>query len=61
VQSLDNAAPKQQHNQQKQQQQLQLHGVIGAGSFGVVYRATWRGVPAAVKVLQLPAAAAGVG
>ncbi|WIA33945.1 hypothetical protein OEZ86_007040 [Tetradesmus obliquus] len=40
-------------------QQLQLHDVIGSGSFGVVYRATWRGVPAAVKVLQLPAAAGG--
>jgi hypothetical protein len=39
--------------------QLQLHDVIGSGSFGVVYRATWRGVPAAVKVLQLPAAAGG--
>jgi hypothetical protein len=43
----------------QEMQQLQLHDVIGSGSFGVVYRATWRGVPAAVKVLQLPAAAGG--
>jgi hypothetical protein len=28
--------------------------VIGSGTFGVVYRATWRGIPAAVKVVQLP-------
>jgi hypothetical protein len=43
----------------QEMQQLHLHDVIGSGSFGVVYRATWRGVPAAVKVLQLPAAAGG--
>jgi serine/threonine protein kinase len=39
---------------QQQQQHLQLHEVIGSGTFGVVYRATWRGIPAAVKVVQLP-------
>jgi hypothetical protein len=38
------------------QQQLQLHEPIGQGTFGVVFRATWRGIPAAVKLLQLPAA-----
>lgn len=41
--------------------QLQLHEVIGSGTFGVVYRATWRGIPAAVKVVQLPGGADSVG
>eukprot|EP00775_Hariotina_reticulata_P006912 gene6912-7128_t len=34
--------------------QLQLHETIGSGTFGVVYRATWRGIAAAVKVMTLP-------
>jgi hypothetical protein len=37
-------------------QQLQLHEPIGQGTFGVVFRATWRGIPSAVKLMQLPAA-----
>lgn len=41
--------------------QLQLHEVIGSGTFGVVYRATWRGIPAAVKVVQLPGGSDNVG
>lgn len=43
---------------QAQMQQLQLHEVIGSGTFGVVYHATWQGIPAAVKVMQLPVAIA---
>ena len=42
-------------------QQLQLHQVIGRGTFGLVYRATWRGIPAAVKVMQLSDSIWGVG
>ncbi|KAF8061104.1 BAK1 [Scenedesmus sp. PABB004] len=34
---------------------LQLHEVVGSGAFGIVWRATWRGIPAAVKVVTLPA------
>ncbi|KAF6252064.1 hypothetical protein COO60DRAFT_1673833 [Scenedesmus sp. NREL 46B-D3] len=37
-------------------QQLQLHEPVGQGTFGVVFRATWRGIPSAVKLMQLPAA-----
>ncbi|KAF8057640.1 HT1 [Scenedesmus sp. PABB004] len=33
---------------------LQLKEIIGQGSFGTVYRATWQGVNVAVKLLQLP-------
>eukprot|EP00775_Hariotina_reticulata_P001812 gene1812-2145_t len=33
---------------------LKLKEVIGQGSFGTVYRATWQGANVAVKLLQLP-------
>ena len=35
--------------------QLQLLGIIGRGTFAMVYRALWRGCLVAVKVLHLPA------
>ncbi len=33
---------------------LQLDELIGRGAFGSVYKATWRGQPAAVKVCPAP-------
>ncbi|PNH07503.1 Proline-rich receptor-like protein kinase PERK2 [Tetrabaena socialis] len=39
---------------------LEVHAVLGFGSYGVVYGGVWRGLPVAVKVLVVPAAAAGV-
>jgi hypothetical protein len=30
--------------------ELVLHAVLGRGGYGTVYRASWRGAPAAVKV-----------
>ncbi|KAF8060546.1 RPL6 [Scenedesmus sp. PABB004] len=36
---------------------LQLQGLLGQGSFGAVYLATWHGKRVAVKVMQLPATA----
>ncbi|PNH04828.1 Serine/threonine-protein kinase unc-51 [Tetrabaena socialis] len=40
---------------------LEVHGMLGCGSFGVVYGGVWRGLPVAVKTLVVPGAAAGVG
>ncbi|GLC36262.1 hypothetical protein PLESTM_000424900 [Pleodorina starrii] len=37
---------------------LRLMGSIGSGSFGVVYRGLWRGLPVAVKTLVVPQSAA---
>ncbi|PNH10405.1 putative serine/threonine-protein kinase [Tetrabaena socialis] len=39
---------------------LEVHAVLGLGSYGVVYNGMWRGLPVAVKTLVVPAAAAGV-
>jgi hypothetical protein len=52
--SLSSTVPPRSTQQQQQQQYLQLHEVIGSGTFGVVYHATWRGIPAAGKVVRLP-------
>ncbi|PNH08390.1 putative sodium-coupled neutral amino acid transporter 7 [Tetrabaena socialis] len=39
---------------------LDVHTVIGCGSYGVVYSGVWRGLHVAVKTLVVPAAAAGM-
>ncbi|PNH11708.1 Serine/threonine-protein kinase ULK2 [Tetrabaena socialis] len=39
---------------------LDVHTVLGVGSFGVVFSGVWRGLPVAVKTVILPAAAAGL-
>ena len=36
---------------------IRLMNVIGSGTFGVVYRATWRGSIVAAKVLNIPSTA----
>jgi hypothetical protein len=41
--------------------ELQILGLIGRGSFASVFRAIWRGRCVALKVVQLPASAAGDG
>ncbi|PNH02056.1 putative LRR receptor-like serine/threonine-protein kinase [Tetrabaena socialis] len=38
---------------------LDVHAVLGLGSFGVVYSGVWRGLRVAVKTLVVPVAAAG--
>jgi serine/threonine protein kinase len=43
------------------QLELQVLGLIGRGSFASVFRAIWRGRCVALKVVQLPACAAGDG
>ncbi|KXZ50656.1 hypothetical protein GPECTOR_15g340 [Gonium pectorale] len=39
--------------------ELRVFSVLGAGSYGVVYIGSWRGLPAAVKTLVVPEAAVG--
>jgi hypothetical protein len=39
--------------------QLQLHELLGRGTFGQVWRATWKGAAVAVKIINLPAGGTG--
>jgi hypothetical protein len=46
----DRQAARSQVGSSTAMQELRMHRVLGRGGFGVVYAATWGGVPAAVKV-----------
>uniref|UniRef100_A0A383WJF9 Protein kinase domain-containing protein n=1 Tax=Tetradesmus obliquus TaxID=3088 RepID=A0A383WJF9_TETOB len=59
--ALSSSGGKQQQQSPAQSDMLQLKEVIGQGSFGIVYRATWQGVSVAVKRLQLPPGARALG
>ncbi|KXZ41829.1 hypothetical protein GPECTOR_269g694 [Gonium pectorale] len=41
--------------------QLQVYGLLGSGSYGAVYRGSWRGLPVAVKTLVVSDAAGAAG